>query len=210
MLSIPEQDVADFGLCTDDVINARVRSSNEVLDSLISKSDPSKTLLVYMTYLKLWKEYCMINCEGDCSVGVMRALRFFEEVIFKRKVRKYIDPNAGFSGIVGVSQSSHKGSEKQLPQKRRLPGRWQCLDNQDIDPLECSDDTQPGNLGMEGADCEYEEEITVEEGDAGHKGSDSEDSDPEDEVQTQMSEEEVSQITESLKGTIGLNVEKTR
>ncbi|KAF9578702.1 hypothetical protein BGW38_005383, partial [Lunasporangiospora selenospora] len=63
---------------------------------------------------------------------------------------------------------------------------------------------------MEGADCEYEEEITDEEGDAGHKGSDSEDSDPEDEVQTQMSEEDVSQITESLKGTIGSIVEKTR
>ncbi|KAF9899377.1 hypothetical protein EC991_008990, partial [Linnemannia zychae] len=53
--------------------------------------------------MKLWKMYCDEVHGGDCIVNASKMLGLFESVVFKRKVKKYIDPNAGFNGVVGMA-----------------------------------------------------------------------------------------------------------
>jgi hypothetical protein len=61
-------------------------------------------------------------------------LGFFESVVFKRKVKKYIDPNAGFSGVVGVAAVKAKG--KATRQQQRRPGEWKPIESQEEeDPI---------------------------------------------------------------------------
>ncbi|KAG0199384.1 hypothetical protein BGX33_011672, partial [Mortierella sp. NVP41] len=60
-------------------------------------------------------------------------LGFSESVVFKRKVKKYIDPNAGFNGVVGVTAVKAKG--KATRQQQRSPGEWKPVESREEDPL---------------------------------------------------------------------------
>jgi hypothetical protein len=59
-------------------------------------------------------------------------LGFFESIVFKRKAQKYIDSNAGFSDVVGMT-AVKKG--KGTRQQQRQPGQWKSVGSQEEDPL---------------------------------------------------------------------------
>ena len=71
---------------------------------------------------------------GDSIVNASRMLGFFTSVVFKRTVKKYIDPNAGFSGVVGIKPKPNE-AEKSTRQQQRRPGKWTPVDSRDEDPL---------------------------------------------------------------------------
>jgi hypothetical protein len=60
------------------------------------------------------------DCDSIVNAGKMPS--FFKSVVFKRTVKKYIDPNAGFSGVVGMKSNEVKGKSTRLQQRR--PGKW--------------------------------------------------------------------------------------
>ncbi|KAF9895953.1 hypothetical protein BX616_008472, partial [Lobosporangium transversale] len=62
-------------------------------------------------------------------------LKFFEEVVFKRTVKKYIDSNAGFSGVVGKasSQAARSVLEGKLTREnKRKPKAWKAETEESI------------------------------------------------------------------------------
>ncbi|KAF9919090.1 hypothetical protein BX616_001825 [Lobosporangium transversale] len=65
----------------------------------------------------------------NCSVDAKKMLKFFEEVAFKRTVKKYIDPNAGFSDAVGKAPSQAAKSVLQgklTRESMRKPKAWKA------------------------------------------------------------------------------------
>ncbi|KAF9909031.1 hypothetical protein BX616_011308, partial [Lobosporangium transversale] len=61
------------------------------------------------------------NAEEDCSVNARKMLKLSEEVVFKQTVKKYIDPNMGFSGTVGKATPQAAMKSKLACQGKREP-----------------------------------------------------------------------------------------
>ncbi|KAI8359568.1 hypothetical protein B0O80DRAFT_440570 [Mortierella sp. GBAus27b] len=96
----------------DNIAQARKDSANRVLKSILETNPMSTTLKRYKVCLDLWQKFCDDRYEGDCSVDAARMLDFFN-VIFKRKVKKYISPGMGYSGVVGLKSSQSQGQSSQ-------------------------------------------------------------------------------------------------
>ncbi|KAI8347070.1 hypothetical protein B0O80DRAFT_466460 [Mortierella sp. GBAus27b] len=97
----------------DNLAQARKDSANRVLKSILETSPMSTTLKRYKVCLDLWQKFCDDRYEGDCSVDAPRMLDFLNDVIFKRKVKKYISPGMGYSGVVGQKSSQSQGQSSQ-------------------------------------------------------------------------------------------------
>ncbi|KAF9898071.1 hypothetical protein EC991_000949, partial [Linnemannia zychae] len=159
--------------------------------------------------------YCDEVHGGDCIVNASRMLGFFESVVFKRKVKKYINPNAGFSGVVRVAAVKGKGQATR--QQQRRPGEWR--------PMESQEDTSSSTLEdielcaqMESARVaknvrvENEEDVGDEQGqgtDKTHGSSERPDSDDEFEREDRMhrpsSDDQGVQIVEDSEGALMIN-----
>ncbi|KAF9342282.1 hypothetical protein BGX26_007899, partial [Mortierella sp. AD094] len=50
--------------------------------------------------------YCDDSFGGDCSVDSARILKFFEDVMFVRTVKKFVSQDAGYSGQIGLAPPS--------------------------------------------------------------------------------------------------------
>ena len=75
-------------------------------------------------------------------------LEFFQKVVFERKVRKVVDPNAGYSGQIGIAAPGaglRKGRKKASPNKE--PGATEStkasvlVDNSMVQPTEPTEST---------------------------------------------------------------------
>ena len=58
----------------------------------------------------------MANYNGDTTVIAARALAFFQQVVFGRKVKKVFDPNVGYSSNVGLSARFSSSTTASLAQ----------------------------------------------------------------------------------------------
>ncbi|KAG0271122.1 hypothetical protein BGZ96_005969, partial [Linnemannia gamsii] len=196
-----------------DIVDARKRFANEIYVGLMEKEDPSTTLLHYKTYLKLWKIYCDEVHGGDCIVNASKMLGFFESVVFKRTVKKYIDPNAGFSGVVGMS--AVKGKGKATRQQQRRPGEWKPVDSREEDLL--ASVMGDMELSEQDHDEQGQDEQDQDEQDQDESDGDCESPDSDDEslgvdlTHRSVAEDEGGQIGEGL-GTFMINsvAEKNR
>ncbi|GJJ67805.1 hypothetical protein EMPS_00151 [Entomortierella parvispora] len=95
-------DQASISLTEEVVLAKRKESARVVLEDILNRP-PTKTIQAYKTYFKLWKTFCDMNYDGDSTVSPTRMLKFFEKVVFERKVRKVVNPNAGYSGQIGIA-----------------------------------------------------------------------------------------------------------
>ena len=145
-------------------------------------------------------------------------LDFFTSVIFKRTVKKYIDPNAGFCGVVGMKTNEVKGKSTRLQQRR--PGKWTPAESREEDPLasvlmdmEARDQKENDRLAKD-RQVEDEDDERDEEEDVGYSGSgDNPDSDNDeegdvDEADQAVAEEEGAQISNVLNGFMISSVEE--
>ncbi|GJJ77594.1 hypothetical protein EMPS_09953 [Entomortierella parvispora] len=49
------------------------------------------------------RPFCDMNYDGDSTVSPTRMPEFFEKVAFERTVQKVVDPNAEYSGQIGIA-----------------------------------------------------------------------------------------------------------
>ncbi|KAF9122110.1 hypothetical protein BGX30_002203 [Mortierella sp. GBA39] len=204
-----------------DIVEARKLSANSVLTGLLEMKNPSKTPQHYKTYMRLWKDNCDLVYNSDSIVNASEMLDFFTSVVFKRTVKKYIDPNAGFNGVVGMKSNEVKGKSTRLQQRR--PGKWTTAESREEDPLESvlmdmeAREQKENDKLAKDRQVEDEDDERDEEEDVGYSGSgETPDSDNDedgdvDEADQAVAEEEGAQISNDLRGFMISSVEeKTR
>ena len=64
-----------------------------------SSNTPPNPLCITVSF----QTFCDQRYNGDSTVSPSKMLEFFEKVVFERKVRKIVDPNAGYSGQIGIA-----------------------------------------------------------------------------------------------------------
>ncbi|KAG0278712.1 hypothetical protein BGZ97_009696 [Linnemannia gamsii] len=185
-----------------DVVEARKQSANSVLMGLLEMENPSKTLQHYRSYMRLWKDYCSLVHDSDSIVNASKMLDFFRSMVFKRTVKKYIDPNAGFSGVTGMKPNEVKGKSTRLQQRR--PGKWTPVDTRAARERQTEND-RPFKDRQE----EDEEDEDVEDDKEGGVEDSDNDEDVDDDVADQaLAEEEGAQISKGLRSLMVNSVEK--
>ncbi|KAF8968433.1 hypothetical protein BGZ46_010864 [Entomortierella lignicola] len=137
-------------------------STNMVLQSFLDRDDLTSTKKLYQYHLLQWKAYCEERYDGDCSVSAPRILEYFKKVIFKRTVKRYVDPNIGYNGVVGLSTSIQDQSTSKAT--RELGESTDPLEWDETKVSESYPDT-PALLKDPGdeSDSRVEEEDLVEE-----------------------------------------------
>lgn len=118
----------------------------------------------------------MTKYDSDTTVIAVRVLEFFRQIVFDRKVRKIVDPNAGYSGQVGLlarlssSATVPSSSAESVPSipttvatTATIVSAAQASDadlEQDLGDLEESDETQDCNLEDEAGSEDEAEDLT--------------------------------------------------
>jgi hypothetical protein len=153
--------------------------------------------------------------DSDSIVNASKMLDFFRSVVFKRTVKKYIDPNAGFSGVTGMKPNEVKGKSTRLQHRR--PGKWTPVESREEDPLahvlgdmEAHEQQENDRLLKD-----RQEEDKEDEDDEDDKEGDVEDSDNDEDVDDDvadqaLAEEEGAQFSKGLRSLMVNSVEKKK
>ncbi|KAF9272815.1 hypothetical protein BGZ74_005061 [Mortierella antarctica] len=85
-----------------EVALTRKESAHHMLQEIMELTPMTKTIKQYKTYFGLWVTFCKAKYDDDTTVTAIRMLEFFQQVVFFRKVRNTVDPDAGYSGQVSL------------------------------------------------------------------------------------------------------------
>ncbi|KAG0008443.1 hypothetical protein BGZ81_004083 [Podila clonocystis] len=80
-------------------------SSNKVLHDLLARNDQDiQELTVRQHKVKLltWKYYCDAHYDGDYTVNAEHMLPYFEDLVFRRTSKKFVVPDIGYDGVIGL------------------------------------------------------------------------------------------------------------
>ncbi|KAF9081143.1 hypothetical protein BGX27_005057, partial [Mortierella sp. AM989] len=174
---------------------ARKDSANLVLQIILDKRPASPTVKLYKIYIGLWQKFWDDMCKNsdgtvneslvDYTVDAARMLEFFQAVVFKRTVRKFVSPDAGYQGQVGLESPMAMGQMGQAqPESEGLwepstaPASSSKTDWEVTQALDFTAQiTQPGPVQQ---DEEIDDEIDAQPEDHVRPGDDDESEDEDD------------------------------
>ncbi|KAG9064047.1 hypothetical protein KI688_003226 [Linnemannia hyalina] len=107
------------GMTEEEYSQAIKSSSNKVLYDLLARKDSDiQELTVRQHKVKLftWQFYCDIHYDGDYTVNAERMLPYFENLVFLRTSKKFIVPDIGYDGAIGLRPAGWKPPN---PKQRR-------------------------------------------------------------------------------------------
>ncbi|KAK3805723.1 MAG: hypothetical protein JOS17DRAFT_612729 [Linnemannia elongata] len=144
-------------------------------------------------------------------------LGFFKSVVFKRTVKKYIDPNAGFIGVVGMRPNEVKKKSTRLQQRR--PGKWTPVESREEDPLASvlgdmearekqENDRRVKDRQEEDKEDEDDEDDEEDEEDEDDEDDEDDEEDEEDDVEDSGSDEDVDVADQALAEEEGAQISK--
>ncbi|KAF8929819.1 hypothetical protein BGZ47_000870, partial [Haplosporangium gracile] len=107
------------GMTEEEYLQAIKSSSNKVLYDLLARKDcdiQELTVRQHKVKLLTWQFYCDTHYDGDYTVNAERMLPYFENLVFLRTSKKFIVPDIGYDGVIGVRSAGWKPPN---PKQRR-------------------------------------------------------------------------------------------
>ncbi|KAF9307728.1 hypothetical protein BG006_005756, partial [Podila minutissima] len=97
--------MAPPGMMEEEYSKAIRSSSNKVLYDLLARNDrdiQELTVRQHKVKLLTWMYYCDTHYDGDYTVNAERMLPYFENLVFLRTSKKFIVPDIGYDGVIGL------------------------------------------------------------------------------------------------------------